>query len=71
VVVTHNFLIGWLIRAALDAPQWRWMGLNHSNAALAVIRYAPGKPSAVLFYNNMRRLPADLRRTGFPSELHV
>jgi probable phosphoglycerate mutase len=71
LVVTHNFLIGWLIRAAIDAPQWRWMGLNHSNAALTVIRYAPGRPSCVLFYNDMRHLPAELRWTGFPPELRI
>ncbi|TLQ45127.1 histidine phosphatase family protein [Streptomyces marianii] len=71
LVVTHNFLIGWLIRAALDAPEWRWMGLNHSNGALTVIRYAPGKPSSVLFCNDMRHLPAELRWTGFPPELHI
>lgn len=35
-VVTHNFLIGWLVRAAQDAPEWRWLGLNHCNAALTV-----------------------------------
>ncbi|MFI6462893.1 histidine phosphatase family protein [Streptomyces sp. NPDC050528] len=71
LVVTHNFLIGWLIRAVIDAPEWRWMGLNHANAALTVIRYAPGRPSAMLFYNDMRHLPADLRWTGFPPELHI
>ncbi|MFE0606622.1 histidine phosphatase family protein [Streptomyces sp. NPDC058892] len=71
LVVTHNFLIGWLIRAALDAPEWRWMGLNHGNAALTAIRYAPGRPSSVLFYNDMRHLPAELRWTGFPPELHI
>ncbi|MFF9350772.1 histidine phosphatase family protein [Streptomyces sp. NPDC014734] len=71
LVVTHNFLIGWLVRAALDAPEWRWMGLNHANAALTVIRYAPGRASSVLFYNDMRHLPPELRWTGFPPELHV
>lgn len=71
LLVTHNFLIGWLVRAALDAPEWRWMGLNHANAALTVIRYAPGRPSCVLFSNDMRHLPAELRWTGFPSELHL
>lgn len=71
LVVTHNFLIGWVIRAALDAPEWRWMGLNHANAALTVIRYAPGRPSSVLFYNDMRHLPAELRWTGFPPELQI
>ncbi|MFB7574930.1 histidine phosphatase family protein [Streptomyces sp. NPDC056165] len=71
LVVTHNFLIGWLVRAALDAPEWRWMGLDHGNAALTVIRYAPGRPSSVLVHNDMRHLPAELRWTGFPPELHV
>ncbi|MFD8979574.1 histidine phosphatase family protein [Streptomyces sp. NPDC059564] len=71
LVVTHNFLIGWLVRAALDAPKWRWMGLNHANAALTVIRYAPGRPASVLFYNDTGHLPAELRWTGFPTDLHV
>ncbi|MPY99882.1 MAG: histidine phosphatase family protein [Actinophytocola sp.] len=69
MLVTHNFLIGWLVRAALDAPEWRWLGLNHCHAALTVIRYAPGRPSAVLFYNDMSHLPADLRWTGFDPNL--
>ncbi|KAF4407661.1 MULTISPECIES: histidine phosphatase family protein [Streptomyces] len=68
LVVTHNFLIGWLVRAALDAPAWRWMGVNHANAALTVIRYAPGRPASVLFLNDMSHLPQDLRWTGFPPE---
>ncbi|MFI9724394.1 histidine phosphatase family protein [Streptomyces sp. NPDC052396] len=71
LIVTHNFLIGWIIRAAHDAPEWRWMGLNHCNAALTVIRYAPGRPSAMLFYNDMRHLPEELRWTGFPPEFHI
>ncbi|GAA0466227.1 histidine phosphatase family protein [Streptomyces olivaceiscleroticus] len=71
LIVTHNFLIGWLVRAALEAPKWRWMGLNHANAALTVIRYAPGRPAAVLFYNDMGHLPTELRWTGFPRDLRV
>ncbi|MGW4777775.1 histidine phosphatase family protein [Streptomyces filamentosus] len=71
LVVTHNFLVGWLVRAALDAPAWRWMGINHANAALTVIRYAPGRPPAVLLFNDTGHLTADLRWTGFPPELHV
>ncbi|MFI6687322.1 histidine phosphatase family protein [Streptomyces sp. NPDC050485] len=68
LVVTHNFLIGWLVRAALDAPDWRWIGLNHCNAALTVIRYAPDRPASVLLYNDMAHLPAELKWTGFPPE---
>lgn len=71
VVVTHNFLIAWLVRHALDAPPWRWLGLNHCNGALTVLRYAPGRPSSVVLYNDMRHLPADLRWTGFPAELRT
>ncbi|MFF5635679.1 histidine phosphatase family protein [Streptomyces sp. NPDC012825] len=71
LVVTHAFLIGWLVRAALDAPEWRWMGLNHAHAALTVIRYAPGRPPSVLLFNDTGHLPAELRWTGFPPELRV
>ncbi|GHC67992.1 histidine phosphatase family protein [Streptomyces cinnamoneus] len=71
LIVTHNFLIGWFVRAALDAPRWRWLGLNQCNAALTVIRYAPNRPSSVLVSNDMRHLPEELRWTGFPPELHV
>jgi broad specificity phosphatase PhoE len=68
LVVTHNFLIGWLVGAAQDAPKWRWLSLGHCNAALTIIRYAPGRPSAMLVYNDMAHLPAELRWTGFPPE---
>ncbi|KOX34329.1 MULTISPECIES: histidine phosphatase family protein [unclassified Streptomyces] len=71
LVVTHNFLVGWLVRAALDAPEWRWMGINQANAALTVIRYAPGRAPSVLLFNDTGHLPADLRWTGFPPELHI
>jgi probable phosphoglycerate mutase len=71
LVVTHNFSAGWLVRHALDAPKWRWLGLNHGNAALTVIRYTPGQLSSMLVYNDMQHLPAELRWTGFPPELRL
>lgn len=55
----------------MHAPKWRWLGLNHGNAALTVIRYTPGRPASVLVSNDMRHLPAELRWTGFPPELHI
>ncbi|AJE83237.1 alpha-ribazole phosphatase [Streptomyces albus] len=70
LVVTHNFLLGWLVREALSAPAWRWLGLNHANAALTVIRYTPGRPTALLVQNDMSHLPAELRWTGLPAEPH-
>ncbi|WP_329563820.1 histidine phosphatase family protein [Kitasatospora sp. NBC_01266] len=71
LVVTHAFLIGWLLRDAMAAPDWRWLGLNHANAALTVIRYAPGRPATVITQNDQRHLPAELCWTGFPSEWQI
>ncbi|MEU8891346.1 histidine phosphatase family protein [Streptomyces sp. NPDC048442] len=71
LVVTHNFLAAWFVRAAQDAPEWRWLGTNLANAALTVIRYAPGRPASVLVFNDMSHLPTELRWTGYPQELHV
>lgn len=71
LVVTHTFLVGWLVRAALDAPKWRWTGLGPAHAALTVIRYAPDRPASVLLYNDTGHLPARARWTGFPAELRI
>ncbi|MFD6922658.1 histidine phosphatase family protein [Streptomyces sp. NPDC059944] len=71
LVVTHNFLVAWLVRDALRAPEWRWLGLNYCNAALTVIRYVPGRAPYLLVANDMRHLPAELRWTGFPPEAHI
>jgi broad specificity phosphatase PhoE len=71
LVVTHNFLIGWLVAHAFAAPRWRWLGINHANAALTIIRYAPERVPSVLVFNDLRHLRADLAWTGFPAELAV
>jgi broad specificity phosphatase PhoE len=56
LVVTHNFLIGWIVSAALQAPPWRWLTLNHSNAGLTIIKYAPGRPAALVCFNDTGHL---------------
>ncbi|MFB6395939.1 histidine phosphatase family protein [Polymorphospora lycopeni] len=71
LIVTHNFLIGWFIRHALDAPEWRWLGLNQGNCALTTILYRPDRPPALVLFNDMGHLPAALRWTGFPPDQHV
>lgn len=71
LLVTHAFLVGWLVRDALGAAPWRWMGLAPGNSALTVIRYAPGRLPAVLVHNDTRHLTDDLRWTGHSEELHV
>jgi len=67
LVVTHNFLIGWLVSQALDAPPWRWMGLNQMNCALTVIVYLPALPPGLISFNDAGHLPPELRWTGFPA----
>ncbi|HEY5354023.1 MAG TPA: histidine phosphatase family protein [Streptosporangiaceae bacterium] len=69
LIVTHNFLISWFVRHALDAPDWRWMGLNQQNCALTVILYQPGLPPSLVSFNDAAHLPDQLRWTGFPAPL--
>ncbi|GAB3145928.1 histidine phosphatase family protein [Micromonospora sonneratiae] len=71
LVVTHNFLIGWLVRHCLDAPDWRWIGLNHYNCGLTVIAYRSDRPSSLLSYNDVGHLPSALRGTGMPAHLRI
>lgn len=69
VVITHAYLVGWLVTAALDAPPWRWMSVGVANAGLTIIRYAPQSPSSVVTLNDLDHLPSELRWTGFPPHL--
>ncbi|RFU82704.1 histidine phosphatase family protein [Streptomyces triticagri] len=67
VLVTHAYQVAWLVRDALGAPVDRWLGLNCGNTALTVIEYRTASAPAVLLYNDMGHLPAELRWTGFPT----
>ena len=71
LVVTHAFLIGWFVRHALHAPDWRWMGLNAANCSLTAIRYRDGYPPSLLCFNDLSHLPEPLRWTGFPAGLRL
>jgi probable phosphoglycerate mutase len=71
LVVTHAFTVGWLVRHALDAPAWRWCGLDTAHTGLTVIRYEPGRPPAPVVVNDQSHLPSELRWTGFPEDRRV
>ncbi|MEU7754597.1 histidine phosphatase family protein [Micromonospora sp. NPDC049171] len=71
LVVTHTFLIAWLVRHALDAPERRWLGLNLHNAGLTVIRYSPAGPPNLVAVNDVAHLPPELRGTGLPADYLV
>jgi serine/threonine-protein phosphatase PGAM5 len=61
LLVTHAFVVGWFVRQALDAPAWRWMGLNPFNAALTVIRCLPDRSPTLVSFNDVGHLPMDAR----------
>ena len=67
LIVTHNFLIGWLVSQAMAAPSWRWLGVNQMNCALTVIAYRTGLPPALISFNDAGHLPPELRWNGFPA----
>jgi serine/threonine-protein phosphatase PGAM5 len=67
LLVTHNFVIGWFVREVLDAPRWRWLGINQANAGLTIIRVRSAKPPVLVTHNDLGHLPAELR-TGMPIE---
>ncbi|GGM13952.1 MULTISPECIES: histidine phosphatase family protein [Micromonospora] len=69
LVITHNFLIAWLVRHALAAPPPRWLGLNSHNCGLTAILYRPDRPPTLLAFNDTGHLPWELRGTGLPPEL--
>jgi probable phosphoglycerate mutase len=69
VVITHAYLVGWLVTAALDSPPWRWVSVGVANAGLTIIRYTPQSPSSVVTLNDLEHLPPELRWTGFPPHL--
>ncbi|MFG3598592.1 histidine phosphatase family protein [Micromonospora chersina] len=71
LIITHNFLVAWLVRHALEAPEHRWIGLNHQNAGLTVIRYTPAAPPTLIALNDVAHLPPDLRATGLPPAYRI
>ncbi|TDC42500.1 histidine phosphatase family protein [Micromonospora sp. KC213] len=71
LVVTHSFLIAWLVRHALHAPGWRWLGFNAHNAGLTVIRYSLAGPPSLIAVNDVAHLPPELRGTGLPADYRI
>jgi probable phosphoglycerate mutase len=56
LVVTHNFVIGWFVRHVLDAPDWRWLGLNQANCGLSIVRWEAGRPPVLVGFNDVGHL---------------
>lgn len=69
LLVTHNFLVSWLVTKSLDIPPERWPGFNQCNCGITVIRYQNGHPPSLLMHNELSHLPPELRWTGFPPDM--
>lgn len=56
LLITHNFVIGWFVRHVLDAPEWRWIGLNHANCGVTIIEWSADRPPTLVSYNDTGHL---------------
>jgi len=56
LLVTHNFVIGWFVRHVLDAPAWRWIGLNQANCAITIVQWDSDRPPTLVSFNDTGHL---------------
>jgi serine/threonine-protein phosphatase PGAM5 len=56
LLVTHAFVVGWFVRAALAAPVSSWLRLAPANTGLTVIGCRPDKPPQLVSYNDVGHL---------------
>lgn len=63
LLVTHNFVIGYLVAHALELPEWRWLTLGTGNTALTVLRLRSTRPNELTLFGDCSHL-ADADRTG-------
>ena len=56
LLITHNFVIGWFVRHVLDAPEWRWIGLNQANCAITVVQWDSDRPPVLVSFNDTGHL---------------
>jgi len=67
LLITHNFVIAWLVREALGAPEWRWLSITQGNCGLTVLTQKSGRPWSLFVHNDLAHLPPELR-TGLPEQ---
>ena len=56
LLITHNFVIGWFVRHVLDAPVWRWIGLNQANCAITIVQWDSDRPPTLVSFNDIGHL---------------
>ncbi len=56
LLVTHAFVLGWFVRHALDAPAWRWIGLNPSTCGLTQVEVSAERGVRLVGYDDIGHL---------------
>jgi probable phosphoglycerate mutase len=56
LLITHNFVIGWFVRHMLDAPVWRWIGLNQANCAITIVQWDSDRLPTLISFNDTGHL---------------
>jgi probable phosphoglycerate mutase len=56
LLITHNFVIGWFVRHTLDAPVWRWIGLNQANCAITIVQWNCDRTPTLISFNDTGHL---------------
>lgn len=56
LLITHNFVIGWFVRHVLDAPVWRWIGLDQANCAITIVQWDFDRPPTLVSFNDTGHL---------------
>jgi serine/threonine-protein phosphatase PGAM5 len=56
LLITHNFVVGWFVRHMLDAPVWRWIGLNQANCAITIVQWETDRPPTLVCFNDTGHL---------------
>jgi serine/threonine-protein phosphatase PGAM5 len=61
LLITHKFVISWFVRHVLDAPAWRWIGLNQANCGLTIVQWDTDLPPTLVRFNDVGHIPPALR----------
>ena len=56
LLITHNFVIGWFVRHMLDAPVWRWIGLNPGQLRDHHVQWDSDRPPTLARFNDTGHL---------------
>ena len=49
-------MIGWFVRHVLDAPVWRWIGLDQANCAITIVQWESDRPPTLVSFNDTGHL---------------